>query len=404
MKQNRWTIALLGAGLIAVPSLANADETPSSVLTAVSSTTLSGYVDTSAHWNPGTGNQNLPGYTPNSAPGGKKADGFNLDVIELTLNKPVGDGEWGAGYNVTMAVGPDAVGYNNSFGSAASDLSLKDTYVELKAPIGNGLDLKLGTFTEILGYEVFETPNNPNYTRSYGYFTEPTALTGALATYQISPVITVQGGIANTWSAGLNSRAFAPVVPAGVSPKAESFKTYMGSIALTAPESMGFLAGSTLFGGIISGYDAFSPGGVLKTSSYVGGTVKTPIKNLTVGFAEDYVALGQNALDGTSHGSGYQFASAVYLALAATEKLTFNTRADYFTQSTYLPAAEAAIAPGTGMASRAFALTETVQYNLWKNVVTRLEFRWDHALDASSPFSTGLDNVFLVAANIVYKF
>ena len=103
-----------------------------------------------------------------------------------------------------MLFGPDAVGYNNSPGSSPSDFSLKDAYVDLHAPLGNGLDLKLGTFTEILGYEVYETGNNPNYTRSYGYEIEPTALTGALATYQFSKVITAQAGIADTCSAGIN--------------------------------------------------------------------------------------------------------------------------------------------------------------------------------------------------------
>ena len=92
----------------------------------------------------------------------------------------------------------------------SSDFSLKDTYVDLHAPLGNGLDLKLGTFTEILGYEVYETGNNPNYTRSYGYEIEPTAMTGGLATYQFSPVISAQAGVANTWSAGINSRSSDP--------------------------------------------------------------------------------------------------------------------------------------------------------------------------------------------------
>ena len=35
---------------------------------------------------------------------------------------------------------------------------------------------------------------------------------------------------------------------------AESYKTYMGSIALTAPDSMGFLAGSTLYAGFVNGF------------------------------------------------------------------------------------------------------------------------------------------------------
>jgi len=168
MKCNAWTLALISAGIISVPAVTQAEESTNAVpalLTSLSATTLSGYVDTSMHWNPGTGNANLPTYSPNGIPGGAKADGFNLNVVALTINKPTGEGEWGAGYNATLLFGPDAVGYNNTFGSATSDFSLKDTYVSLHAPVGNGLDFKLGNFTEPLGYEVYETGNNPNYTR-----------------------------------------------------------------------------------------------------------------------------------------------------------------------------------------------------------------------------------------------
>ena len=401
MKYNAWTLALIGAGVVSPLAVAHAEESTNAVLTALASTTISGYVDTSAHWNPGTGNENLPVYTPNGMAGGTKADGFNLDVVALTLNKPVGEGDWGAGYNATLLFGPDAVGYNNSAGSSKSDFSLKDSYVDLHAPLGNGLDFKLGTFTEILGYEVYETGNNPNYTRSYGYEIEPTALTGGLLTYQFSPIITAQAGIANTWSAGINARA--------TPTKAESFKTYIGGVSLTAPESMGFLAGSTLSGGVISGYDAVTAHGN-KTSLYVGGSFKTPLKNLSVGLAYDYAALANNFTTDPDtgeptvpHASGYQNAGAAYLLWQATEKLTFNTRAEYFSQSSYLA--------GSGMPSKVFEVTETVQYDLWKNVISRLEFRWDHSLNGSDAYGgtasnpgPSLKNAFLVAANLIYKF
>jgi hypothetical protein len=402
-KYNAWTVALASAGVVSLPAAARAEETATtnSVLTALSATTISGYVDTSAQWNPGTGNANLPVYTPNGAPGSSKTDGFNLDVVAITLSKPVGEGEWGAGYNATLLFGPDANGYNNVPGqSGSSDFSLKDTYVDLHAPLGNGLDLKLGTFTEILGYEVYETGNNPNYTRSYGYEIEPTALTGALATYQFSPAISAQAGIADTWSAGINSRSDPP--------KAESYKTYLGGVTLTAPDSLGFLAGSTLSGGIINGFDAGTSQAV-KTSFYVGGTVKTPLKCLSVGVAYDYVALANASTidpdtgDPVIHSSGYQNATALYLLWKATDKLTFNTRADYFSQSEYLVS--------SGMPSKAFALTETVQYDLWKNVISRLEFRWDHSANGQDAYggttagsAPGLKNAFLVAANLIYKF
>ncbi len=408
MKYNAWTLALIGAGVVSPLAVAHAEENTNSIMTALASTTLSGYVDTSAHWNPGTGNMNLPVYSPNGVPGGAKADGFNLDVVNLTINKPVGEGDWGAGYNATLLFGPDAVGYNNSFGSSKSDFSLKDAYVELHAPVGSGLDIKLGTFTEILGYEVYEAGNNPNYTRSYGYEIEPTALTGGLLTYQVSKEISVQAGIANTWSAGIDNRAFAPATPATINQKSESFKTYMGAVTLTAPDSFGFLSGSTLSAGVINGYDAVTAQGI-KTSFYAGGTFKTPLKSLSVGLAYDYVALARNYTtdpdtgDLVPHDSGYQNAGAVYVLWQATDKLTFNTRAEYFSQSEYLVS--------SGMAARVFELTETVQYELWKNVISRLEFRWDHTLNATAAYggtagnpAPGRDNAFLLAANLIYKF
>jgi hypothetical protein len=391
MKYNAWTLALIGAGVVSLPAMANAEEHTSDVLTALSATTISGYVDTSMQWNPGTGNQNLPTYTPNGAPSGNKADGFNFNVLSLTISKPPSEGDWAAGYNATMIYGPDAVGYNNSFGTTPGDFGLMDTYVELRAPVGNGLDFKLGTFTEILGYEVFQTGNNPNYTRSYGYEIEPTQLTGLLVAYQFAPAVSANAGIANTWSAGINNRANPP--------KAESYKTYLGSVTLTAPDSMGFLSGSTLSGGIVSGYNALVPnGGAVETSFYAGGSIKTPLKSLSLGVAFDYACLGPNQANSLPNNSGYQYAGAVYLLWQATEKLSFNTRADYFSQSSYLASA--------GLPGSSFALTESIQYALWKNVLTRAEFRWDHAMNGSDSWgpAPSLDNEFMLALNVIYKF
>ena len=83
---NKWTHALLGVGLISLPALAHADEKVNVVQTALSATTLSGYVDTSAIWKFGTGNANMPGRTYDGA---DVQDGFNLNVVSLTLDKPL---------------------------------------------------------------------------------------------------------------------------------------------------------------------------------------------------------------------------------------------------------------------------------------------------------------------------
>ena len=56
MKFNKWTMGLAAIGVVSLASAARADETAtkmSMVNTALSNTTLSGYVDTAAVFNPG---------------------------------------------------------------------------------------------------------------------------------------------------------------------------------------------------------------------------------------------------------------------------------------------------------------------------------------------------------------
>jgi hypothetical protein len=60
--------------------------------------------------------------------------------------------------------------------------------------------------------------------------------------------------------------------------------------------------------------------------------------------------------------------------------------------------------------AKVWAMTATAQYDLWKNVISRLEFRWDHGDNGkyfgnSVGFSTpNRKNAFMLAANVIYKF
>src|SRR3954464_4635686 len=182
MKQTRvqkGTLALAAAGLVTIPLMA--EEKPSPILTALSSTTISGYVNVSAIWNQGTGDANPPPYAFNAG----KQDGFNLDVVKLTIERPLDEAQWSAGYKVDLLFGPDADALATQSTGTAADFGIKQAYVALRAPVGNGLDFKLGVFDTIIGYESFDAGSNPNYSRSYGYTVEPTTHTGVLMTYQL---------------------------------------------------------------------------------------------------------------------------------------------------------------------------------------------------------------------------
>src|SRR5579862_4294462 len=227
MKFNKWTLGLAAVGIVSLNSASQAaadSSAPSTVLTALSSTTLSGYVDTSAQWNLGTGNANVPRTTFG---GPSKADGFNLNVVQLSLDKPMDEGEWASGYHVDLWAGPDAaaLGTRSINSSGSSDFAVRQAYVALRTPVGNGIDWKIGVFDTVIGYESLTSYNNPNYTHSYGFTIEPTTHTGILATYKINDMLNVTAGIANTFGPSINEKAQGPNV--GSSTTAESYKTYM---------------------------------------------------------------------------------------------------------------------------------------------------------------------------------
>jgi hypothetical protein len=59
--------------------------------------------------------------------------------------------------------------------------------------------------------------------------------------------------------------------------------------------------------------------------------------------------------------------------------------------------------------SEIFALTGTLQYDLWKNVISRLEIRWDHlagdhAMTGYGNGTANKKNNVLIAANVIYQF
>lgn len=401
-KVNKWTLGLAAVGLVSFPAIVQAEEKPNQLLTALSSTTISGYVDTSAHWTLGTGNANPPPYAYNTP---AKQDGFNLNVVDITLEKPLDEGTWSAGYKAELWFGPNAsvLGNNIVAGAGGNDVSLKQAYVALRAPIGNGLDIKIGTFDTIIGYEVANAGSNPNYTRSYGYSVEPTQHSGVLASYQVNKVIGFSAGVANLWSPGIGG---------GVarSPRSESDKTYMGAVTITAPDDMGFLAGSALYLGIVDGFSGFIGNDI--TSYYAGFTLATPIQGVKFGAAWDYAAAHDNnfVAPGTLvPNNGYVHTIALYASIQTTEKLSFHARGEWAQLSGTDNPGVAGIPLSQSNLGTAeiWALTGTVQYDLWANVLSRLEVRWDHA-EKGSPFggtaTPGKKNEVLVAANIIYKF
>ncbi|HEY3855203.1 MAG TPA: outer membrane beta-barrel protein [Verrucomicrobiae bacterium] len=426
MKVEKWTLGLAAVGLITLtPALLAQTPAPASIpmLTTLSATTISGYVDTSAVWNPGTGNLHPAPYAFNAG----KQDGFNLDAVDVKIAHPQEETGWSAGYVAELSYGNDA----EIIDSGA--YPIRQAYVALHMPVGNGIDWEFGRFDNILGYESSDSYKNPNFSRSYAYSFEPTEHTGLLGSYNITSQLNIQLGVADTVTTlDANGRTTGPSGTA-----IESKKSFLSLLTYTAPDSWGAFKGSAFYAGFDYGQGAprvnvpafEMPVGLTpakdKKELYIGTTLNTPVTGLTFGASWD--AIFHNDVGGFDESYFQSFCG--YLSYKATDKLTLSGRAEY-AQGMGLGAAAGTIptevADGEGFETverniplnKVFALTATAQYDLWANVITRLEVRWDHAANGNNAFggrgttdefgdTEGLPtkkNEVMVAANVIYKF
>ena len=432
MKFNKWTLGLAAVGAVSMASAVRADEAKlSQVQTALSNTTISGYVSTSINWQLDPGNNNVA-----SSPGGNiplqsgKANGFNMDVVKISIAKPEDATPWASGYQVDLLFGPDAVGWNPSAnatggpltggqngGRTGPDFAIAQAFVTLNTPVGNGIDWKFGVWNTVIGYESFDAGSNPNYTRSWGWGVEPTEHTGVLAAYKVNDEWSFNAGVANTLSTGIDTRN-----NYNNSNGSPWHKTLMGSVTFNAPSNWGWASGSAFYAGMVYGFagnnynqgeqygsQSGSQGGN-QANYYVGATLNSPWKDVTFGAAFDYV---QN-LGGTSYYVDPSVASVhlddyifgLYNTIKATDKLSFNTRGEFW---------EVDAKSGASRGSDSgISITETVEYDLWANVVSRLEVRYDKVIESDYSSDIGyvlptgviIDNPssYGVYANIIYKF
>ena len=382
MKLNKWTVALAAAGLVSIGQNAQAEEAGNAVMTAMSKTTLSGFVDTSFTLSEKSSSTALPGRV--AYQGAAKANGFNLDVVQLSLASPMDASDWAAGYAVDLLVGPDAPFYSTN-GGDNDDIAIRQAYVSTRVPVGNGLDLKMGVFDGIIGYEGFSNRDNPNYSRNMAYNLQPFNHTGLLAGYQVNDLVSAQFGVANTGSNIVTDRA-------SNRGNSNADISYMGSLAIEAPESFGALAGATAY----VGYMEWGGGGDEQTNLYVGSTIPTPIDGLALGAAWDHVT-DINSVDGLDAD-----VFALYASYQATDKMSVHGRVEYL-DGDHDALFGATTSAGAAADDEMLSLTATVQYDLWDNVLTRAEVRWDSQEDGDGIYD-GDDDILTFSLNAVYSF
>ncbi|RMH34101.1 MAG: hypothetical protein D6690_11310, partial [Nitrospirae bacterium] len=102
-----------------------------------------------------------------------------------------------AGFRVKLNFGEDSQFTGGS--NFADEVDFQEVYAQFIAPLGNGIDLRVGRQNTLIGYEVIESPYNPNFSRSWLFgIGEPFTTTGIRLAYTVNPYLAFAiGGISS---------------------------------------------------------------------------------------------------------------------------------------------------------------------------------------------------------------
>ena len=178
-------------------SVALAEDDDSS-LAKKSDLSLYGYVEASYTQNlnnPSTGVNNSRSFDGD-------ANSFRPNMAQIVLEKVAGsDGALTdrAGFRVKLNAGEDAKFTGGNTGE--DEFDFQEAYVQYIAPIENGVTFQAGRMNTLIGYEVIESPLNPNFSRSFLFgMGEPFTVTGFRASYDFSDSVSVAASAINSFT------------------------------------------------------------------------------------------------------------------------------------------------------------------------------------------------------------
>jgi putative OmpL-like beta-barrel porin-2 len=164
---------------------------------------ISGYVDVSYVQNfnnPATNVTNMRIFDT-------QANSFVPQLFQLMLEKPADAGGTGlerAGFRARMNFGAEArfsrARTNFRPGTDNTEMDTQEIYAEYIAPLGNGLKIQVGKINTLVGYEVINSFENPNFSRTFMFgLSQAFTTTGIRFTYTFNPMVTAVIGLVNGW-------------------------------------------------------------------------------------------------------------------------------------------------------------------------------------------------------------
>jgi hypothetical protein len=135
-----------------------------------------------------------------------QANSFSANVFQLMLERPAtaGSATDRAGFRTRVNFGNQSrfsrARTNYQPGTDNSELDLQEVYGEYLVPVGNGLKIQAGKINTLIGLEVINSWENPNFSRSFTFgLAQAFTTTGIRFTYPITTWATAQIGLINGW-------------------------------------------------------------------------------------------------------------------------------------------------------------------------------------------------------------
>jgi len=379
------------------------------VETAQKGITLSGYVDVSYTEQFGGRGTGFGGAQAVGHQFDVNNNNFNVQAVKIALEKALPDkNEWAAGFRIDTIYGSDAKFLQDSafgFGGSSSSsepFALEQALVKFRIPVGNGLDIYAGKFVTFLGYEVIESPANLNFSRGL-LFTNaiPLTHTGVYADYKFNDTIEAKFGVVDGWN---NSISPGSTGAADATDVKNDYpfggKAITGQLNITAPgknanicQSFIYSPGGENYGFTGSGFD----NGPVAVYDIWGNWNPTFVKDsaLTLGFNIDFgyngatgePNNGNNSFGSGSDGSTFSgvgdsntwWGAALYASYKVNKVITLSARGEYL----HSDPAEFEKFGAFQTNADDFSETLTASFAIWDNLLTRVEYRYDHVVNSA---------------------
>ena len=321
------------------------------------------------------------------------ANSFRPNMAQIVLEK-VASSEGAmtdrAGFRVKLNAGEDA---KFTGGSGDDDFDFQEAYVQYIAPIENGVTFQAGRMNTLIGYEVIESPLNPNFSRSFLFgMGEPFTVTGFRASYDFSDSVSFAASAINSFR--------------GLQADDNSSKSIEALLSLAPMDNVG-----------ISVFGFWGPEGVRGEKDaervQVGGIFDVQVTDQLEFVLEGYYGNQANAGGpGTANARWNGFAG--YFIYDFDEQWGLHVRTEVFDDAAGFfscggsqgSAGNALVCPDGAMAAQTlWETTWTVQYKPVPNLITRAEFRYDKSDRLTFQDGAGVsNNQTTLAAEAIFLF